>query len=92
MIRKREWAEGGSGVEGEGCAHTHTHIHPQSTLPLLCKPSKKCFALPMPTEPAGFEVILLSTEGRYPAEESSSWCLTKANNKYYGHLNYQQCI
>lgn len=87
MIRKKEWAEGGSGIKGEGCAQTH--IHPQSTLPLLCKPRKKCFVLQMPTEPAGIEVILLSTEGRYPAEESSSWFLTKVNDKYYSHLNYQ---
>lgn len=87
---KRKGAEGGSGIEGEGCAQTH--IHPQSTLPLFCKPSKKCFALQMPTEPAGIEVILLSTGGRHPAEESSSWFLTKVNNKYYSHLNDQQCI
>lgn len=87
MIRKKEWAEGGSGIKGEGCAQTH--IHPQSTSPLLCKPRKKCFVLQMPTEPAGIEVILLSTEGRYPAEESSSWFLTKVNDKYYSHLNYQ---
>lgn len=89
LICKSKWTEMAVGIGGEGA---QTHIHPQSTLPLLCKPSKKCFAVQMPTEPAGIEVILLSTEGRYPAEESSSWFLTKVNNKYYSHLNYQQCI
>lgn len=90
LIRKREWAEGGKGTEGQSCAQTH--IHPQSTLPLLCKPSKKCSAPQMPTEPAGFEVILLSTEWRYPAVVSSSWFFTKANDKYYSHLTYQQSV
>lgn len=56
---KKGVKRGGSGTRGGGA---QTRIHPQSTLPLLCKPSKKCFALQMLIEPAGTEVILLSTE------------------------------
>lgn len=58
------------GLRGKG---VHRHTHPQSTLPLFCKPSKKCFALQVPTEPAGIEVILAQkedTEQKSPAPGS----------------------
>lgn len=75
---------GGLGVEG-----SRRHNTPKSTLPLICKPNKKCTA--KATEPAGIQAILLSTVGRHRVEEFCSWFLTKVNNKYYSHKYYQQC-